>query len=179
MVWTHSLTRIKHPPSKRRTLGSNPSVSVVDTKTKGEITEATVMAELVKREVPVLTPFGENHRYDFVIEVSDEFHRLQCKTSSYHDEYIIFEVRSSSLNTEGMSREDYHGDVDYFITTCQQIDEVYLVPIGAVGTSEKRLRLVPPENNQSDGVSMASDYRLDQQLSNIRMYSGGGFLEDV
>jgi hypothetical protein len=55
---------------------------VVHTKVAGDTTEAVVMAEFVKAGFPVLIPFGENHRYDLVIEAGGRFLRVQCKTAS-------------------------------------------------------------------------------------------------
>lgn len=42
---------------------------MVDTKSIGEITEAVVLAEFLKAGFPVLLPFGDNQRYDAVVEV--------------------------------------------------------------------------------------------------------------
>lgn len=41
---------------------------MVHTKVTGDTTEAIVLAEFLKAGFPVLLPFGENHRYDLVIE---------------------------------------------------------------------------------------------------------------
>jgi hypothetical protein len=145
----------------------------VDAKTKGEVTEAIVLSELVKRDVPVLTPFGENHRYDFVVELADSFHRLQCKTARREGDRLRFQVNSTSPSNTGQTKSDYKGDVDYFVTHSRAVEETYLVPIDVVGTSSKTLRLEPPENNQSKGIDMAADYALDTQLNAIRLRHDG------
>jgi PD-(D/E)XK endonuclease len=48
--------------------------------TKGEITEAMVLATLLKNGSKVLVPFGSSLRYDIVIENEGNFQRVQCKT---------------------------------------------------------------------------------------------------
>ena len=40
----------------------------METHRKGDLTEAIVIAELTKREIPVSIPFGDNERYDIVVE---------------------------------------------------------------------------------------------------------------
>jgi len=55
---------------------------VVHTKVTGDTTEAIILAEFLKAGFPVLIPFGENHRYDLVIEAGGRFLRVQCKTAS-------------------------------------------------------------------------------------------------
>lgn len=145
----------------------------LDAKTRGEVTEAIVLSELVKRDLPVLTPFGENHRYDFVVEVDEEFHRIQCKTARHKGDKLRFQVNSSSPSNTGQTKAAYKGDVDYFIVHSRELAETYLVPIDAVGVSTKTLRLERPRNNQSEGIDMAADYTLDTQLETIRQFGSG------
>lgn len=128
------------------------------------MTEAIVLAELVKREVAVSTPFGENHRYDFVLELKGRFYRLQCKTARYQQDKLRFQVNSTAPSNTGQTKANYKGDVDYFVTHCREVDETYMVPIDAVGTSSKTRRFDRPDNNQTAGVDMAANYELDTQL---------------
>lgn len=144
----------------------------LDAKTRGEVTEAIVLAELVKWDLAVSTPFGENHRYDFVVELAGDFHRLQCKTARYERDKVRFQVNSTSPSNTGQKKADYKGDIDYFVTHCLEIAETYLVPIDAVGTSSKTLRLDEPDNNQTAGVDMAADYELDAQLHAAALGTG-------
>jgi PD-(D/E)XK endonuclease len=55
---------------------------MVDTKAAGDITEAVVLAEFLRAGFPVLLPFGDNRRYDLVVEAGGRFLRVQCKTAS-------------------------------------------------------------------------------------------------
>lgn len=134
---------------------------MTDPKTKGEISESIAKTEMVKRGVTVLEPTIENVRYDFVVEEDGEFYRLQCKTAAKRDGKIRFEARSSQHNNTGGKRENYDGEVDYFIVCSPDVGNVYLVPIEETGKSSKTLRLEPPKNNQTAGVSMAEDYEID------------------
>jgi hypothetical protein len=53
-----------------------------DSKSTGERSEAIIMGRLVATGYTVLMPFGENKRYDLVIEDADrQFWRVQCKTA--------------------------------------------------------------------------------------------------
>lgn len=133
-------------------------------KTRGEVTEAIVLAELEKRDVAVSTPFGENHRYDFVLELDGQFYRLQCKTARYQQDKLRFQVNSTSPSNTGQTKANYKGDVDYFVTHCREGGETDMVPIDAVGTSSKTLRFDSPDTNQTAGIDMAADYELDTQL---------------
>ena len=116
----------------------------------------------MKRGATVLTPFGENCRYDLVVERNKEFNRYQCKKARLEGDVLIFSVKSYSPSNTGGTREDYHGDVDNFITHCFELSETYVVPIEEVGKKSKSLRLTPPQNNQSTGITMAEEYHIDE-----------------
>ena len=55
---------------------------MVDTKAIGDVSEAMILTEFLKAGFPVLVPFGDNRRYDLVVEVGGHFLRVQCKTAS-------------------------------------------------------------------------------------------------
>ena len=69
------------PVSHWSPLYSDTLFDMVNTKAIGEVSEAAILAEFLKAGFPVLLPFGDNQRYDMVIEVSGRFLRVQCKTA--------------------------------------------------------------------------------------------------
>ncbi len=65
----------------------------------GEKTEAKIISCLVLKEKVVLIPFGDNQRYDIVIEDDDgTFKRIQCKTGRLKNGAIKFPTCSSSYH---------------------------------------------------------------------------------
>jgi hypothetical protein len=52
------------------------------TKAADDIAEAVMLAEFLRAGFPVLLPFGDNRRYDLVVEAGGRFLRVQCKTAS-------------------------------------------------------------------------------------------------
>jgi PD-(D/E)XK nuclease superfamily protein len=51
-------------------------------KTTGEQSEAIIMAKFLEVGYGLLMPFGDNRRYDLVIEDTDGiFYRIQCKAA--------------------------------------------------------------------------------------------------
>jgi PD-(D/E)XK endonuclease len=71
---------------------------MTNTKLIGDKSVAIVLAELVKREVPVSLPWGDNQRYDLVIDVGRLF-RLQVKTA-YLKKGFAADSRPTALLTE-------------------------------------------------------------------------------
>jgi hypothetical protein len=53
---------------------------LMNTREKGNLTEAKIMTALVEAGYLVSLPFGEGHKYDFIIDDGQGLHRVQCKT---------------------------------------------------------------------------------------------------
>ena len=113
----------------------------------------------------VLLPFGENHRYDLLIDEGDRFIRVQCKTGRLRNGAIWFNTCSytyhhpSNRGTKPY-KHAYKGQADAFGVYCPDTDRVYLVPVDEVGSNCATLRVDPPKNNQSKRVRWAQDYEL-------------------
>ena len=136
-------------------------------KEMGERSEAIIIGRLVYSGYTVLKPYGENQRYDLVIEDADrQFWRVQCKTAwlSKDEKIITFNPCSNhyaySWQKNTMARKHYRGEVEYFAVYSPDTDRVYLLPIDHVGTTQANLRLAPTANNQEKNVRWAKDYEL-------------------
>lgn len=138
-----------------------------DNKSIGERSEAIILARLAEVGYTVLIPFGENHRYDLVIEDGDgKFYRIQCKTGRVSHGSIDFNTASNYYHHPNANkktdyhRKDYRGEIDYFAVYSPDTHKVYLVPVDHAPTTEGRLRLEPTKNNQEKNVRWAHDYEL-------------------
>lgn len=136
-------------------------------KATGEHSEAIIIAKLIERGYNVFLPFGDNLRYDLVIEDENgQCSRVQCKTGWLENDgaYIEFATASKYYHTKagrtGHGRKDYQGQIDYFAVYCPTIGKVYFVPVEQVGKSDAMLRLLPTKNNQEKNVRWAKDYEL-------------------
>ncbi len=136
-------------------------------KTIGERSEAIIIAKLLEVGYGVLTPFGDNRRYDLVIEDADgKFWRVQCKTGWIDSDgaYVQFKTASSYYHTKAgrtnHTKRDYRGQIDYFAVYCPETRRVYLIPVDHVGIASANLRLLPTANKQEKNVRWAKDYEL-------------------
>jgi hypothetical protein len=148
------------PPKRSAPMGTRPH-----TKTIGDRTEAMVMARLLQVYSVVLLPFGENCRYDLLIEDGERFVRVQCKTGRLRDGAVWFPSCSTSYLTRADGakprRRSCVDAADVFGIYCPETDAVYLVPVNEVGSRSGSLRVDPPRNNQTKKVRWATDYELE------------------
>lgn len=121
------------------------------------------MLALQSRGFPILIPFGENTRYDLVIDWDGRFARVQCKTGRLRRGAVRFPTCSAYGHHRypACARRDYRGDIDYFAVYCPETSGVYLIPIDDVPTSTQGcLRITPARNNQSQGIREAREFEI-------------------
>ena len=138
---------------------------MANTKTVGDISEAFVLAEFLRAGFQVLRPFGENSRYDLVVEVSGRFLRVQCKTASKVPavDAIRFKARSVRHQNHGSKvivSQTYRNEADLFAAYSPVTGQVYVLPVDDCPVTDVWLRLTATTCNNQYGIRMAADHTL-------------------
>jgi len=134
----------------------------MNTKDKGNITESKFIFEFIKLGWNVLIPFGDNCRYDIVIEKDDKMYKIQCKTARIKNGYVMFSTCSSQAHRGG-KKKDYREDVDFIAAYCLENDTCYICDVKTVGKTDCQLRLKEIGlGRQFRRAKMAYNYTLDK-----------------
>ncbi|MFO7794377.1 MAG: group I intron-associated PD-(D/E)XK endonuclease [Candidatus Nanohaloarchaea archaeon] len=139
-------------------------MKTLNPKRKGEISEAVIISELMKKGLNVSLPFGENTRYDLILDNGDKLQKIQCKTGSLKNGVVVFNTVSTTSNYSETSGNGYDGEIDKFVVYCPDNEELYSVPIEDASNSEMKLRIEPPGNGQKKGINWAEDYKMGDNL---------------
>ena len=129
----------------------------------GDRSTLAISLALHARGFVVLTPYGENTRYDLAIDDGSSLRRVQCKTGRLRSGCVEFRTASSyAHHSNPASRaRSYAGEVDDFAVYCPQLGTVYLIPIEDVPTARQALlRVDPTRNHQKQGVRLAASYEI-------------------
>ena len=102
---------------------------------KGDLSKAFVIANLLKKGYRVLEPVSEDSRYDLVVDLKGKFLRIQVKTIYYKTDLLVYEMvcysttrrKKRHIKTVYTSKE-----VDFIIGYNPDKDEVYTFPIGDI-----------------------------------------------
>lgn len=140
---------------------------VTNTKSIGDITEAVVLAEFLSAGFPVLLPFGDNRRYDMVVEIDRRFLRVQCKTAHRCADGACIRFNARSTNRRTGAGTSYRDEADLFAVYSPYTRQVYVLPVDDVGEVGVWLRLVPVRNNQQLKVRLAEDYTLKAWMTRM------------
>lgn len=134
----------------------------MDSHRKGDLTEAVVIAELKRRCIPVSLPFGDNERYDLIIETpAEELLRVQVKTGWLSVGKVQFHAKSQHTNSQGNTYKPYDDDVDLFLVYCHEIDMLYLVQADVFeGSISLRVEEPKIENRR---INWAHEFEFDRR----------------
>jgi hypothetical protein len=130
-------------------------------KAVGDRSTLAVMLALRDAGYAIAVPFGENVRYDVVIDDGVRLARVQCKTGRLRNGAIRFMTSSSYAHHASPKEKSRHylGQIDSFAVYCPETGGVYLIPIDDVPTTTRALlRVDPPRNGQRKRIRLAADY---------------------
>lgn len=131
---------------------------MAETKRKGDIGEAMVMADVLRRGYKVAIPVGEDWSYDLIVLRDNKLDRIQCKYTESDGSVITVMCQSrNNWNTKKYTSEmiDWLAVYDKITDTCYYISSKLLKKNGQ---SMLKLRLTPTKNNQRKGILWAKDF---------------------
>ena len=118
------------------------------------------------RGLSVSVPFGDNDRYDLVVDDEKRLYRVQCKTGSWVNGSVRFNLYTSTVGEEGRVDSDYTPEeIDVYAVYSEDTDQVYWVPIGDTGNGEMRLRVEDPHPKAPKSkINWASEYTIAKRF---------------
>jgi len=129
---------------------------MAETKLKGDIAETYVLYLLIQNGLHVLLPWGEDHRFDMVVEKDGVYKKVQIKYVSARNGVLEVPIRScNNYKVIHYSPED----VDIIAAYHAETQKVYFVPLKNIGNrSSLKIRLSSAKNHQQKKIVLASQY---------------------
>lgn len=140
---------------------------MMNSKDKGNIGEAVFMAEMIKQGCIVSKPFGDNARYDFIVDVEGKLLKFQVKycNSTNENQGIVCPCASSTNHTTNKHYSTYENDVDYMAFYIAPYDKIAIVSLKEIGNKKSIvLRNEKPLNGQTEGIRYIDDYSISHFL---------------
>lgn len=140
----------------------------MNTKQKGDQTEAQILCRLVAQVDTVMIPFGENQAYDQVIDIEGSLYRIQCKTGRLNDRNSVQFNTGSVYKVNGKyAHVPSKGKCDFYGVYCPQVDEAWLVPSDRVGTVEGTINLGGRSQAKSN---LSADFLIPVAIERLRSH---------
>lgn len=124
-------------------------------KAVGELVEIKSISRLIELGYSVSLPFGNNQRYDAIIDNGLELKKIQIKSGRIRNGCLIF--NTASVNGFTGKRKRYTDQIDLFIVYCIENDTMYMIPLEECGVSSTSLRLEGPKKD-FERIRWAKDY---------------------
>ena len=133
----------------------------MNSKDIGNLGEHIAIVELLKNNIVVSRPLGDNSRYDLILDINSTLFTCQVKSTNSSTDKVAQFYLSSSQAHRGGSRQLY--SVDLFCCVDIPNNKVFLVPnIG--NKASVKIRYICAENNQSNGINMWYDFTISKFL---------------
>ena len=129
----------------------------------GDRSTLAIMYALRLQGAAIFVPFGENTRYDLIVDEGGRLSRVQCKTGRLRNGVVKFNTCSSYAHHPNpkMIKRDYKGEIDEFAVFCPDLGAVYRIPIDDMPALRiGNLRVAPARNGQAKGVRLAAAYEI-------------------
>jgi len=136
-------------------------------KTKGDLAELKVAADLVGRGYRIAIPFGEDSDFDLILIRGEKLDRVQVKYARSNGHVIAVRCTSASL-TNGRVRhvKRYTArTIDWIAVYDATTDRCFYVCAAELGDGKNilHLRLTTARNSQRRGIRFAEDYISPEQ----------------
>ncbi|WP_135827754.1 group I intron-associated PD-(D/E)XK endonuclease [Halorussus halobius] len=137
--------------------------ATVNSKDTGDESEVAILQALISAGYSVSIPFGDNDKYDLVVDDGESFQRVQCKTGWLEDECVRFKTCSKTTANGEVVRVDYEDEIEAFAVRCKDTGKVYWVPEEEAGQKNTYLRVVDPKIDHPS-VNLATEYEFDGEI---------------
>lgn len=133
---------------------------MADTKTKGDLGQAMIMADCYRRGYKVAMPVGEDWPYDLIVLRNGILERVQCKYTESKDNVATAKCRSTN---NWIDHRYTAATIDWLAVYDKTTDQCFYIPATLLGNgkTEISLRLAPPKvrKGQIKGITFADQFK--------------------
>lgn len=121
---------------------------------------------MIARGYSVSVPFGDNDKYDLIIDNGEELYRIQCKTAWQNKSQTIrFNTHSQTTSDGKYHEETYNNRIDAFVVRYPNTEQLYWIDIDNATVQKMELRFEAELDHPS--INWAENYELEKNLPPI------------
>ena len=137
-------------------------VPALNRKSKGDLAELKVAADLLARGHKIALPYGEDSDFDLIVCRGERLERVQVKYGCSDGSVLKVRCRSHSLtNGKVRATKRYTArSIDWLAIWDVNTDQCFYLPAGELGNGRSllHLRLTPARNGPQRGIRNAARY---------------------
>jgi len=107
----------------------------------------------------VSVPFGDNDKYDLIVDDGSSLYRIQCKTAwDNKPETIRFNTHSQTTADGAYHEETYHNRIDAFVVRYPETEQLYWIDVDDATVQKMELRFETDLDHPS--INWAEEYEF-------------------
>lgn len=132
---------------------------------KGITTELLCAQKFIELGFIVSIPYGNNSRYDLLVDTGQQIFRIQCKTASLNDNnsYTVNTSNSVSTTTQRRTKHYTREDIDFIVTVID--NQLVLIPVELIESSKSKIfRTELPKYGTKSTCNLIQDFTVEKIL---------------
>lgn len=132
----------------------------------GITTELIVAQKFIEKGYIVSIPYGNNSRYDMIVDTDKDRYRIQVKHASINDNGSYTVNTSNTVTTASGNSKKYYTkkDVDFIVTVIE--DQLVVIPVEMVEHSQSKIfRTVLPQYGAKSNCNLIEDFSAERYIS--------------
>ena len=131
----------------------------------GITTELEVARKFIELGYIVSVPYGNNSRYDLIVDTDNKLYRIQIKHACKNENgsYTIYTANSVATTTKRETKYYTKEDVDYIVSIIE--DQLVVIPVDLINNKKQKIfRTVLPTKGQTMNCNLISDYTVEKYI---------------
>lgn len=132
---------------------------------KGITTELRCMLKFIELGYVVSVPYGNNSRYDLLVDTGKKILKIQCKTASKNENgsYTVQTCNKVSTTTKRLTKHYTEDEIDFISTIIE--GQLLLIPVDFIKNSTQRIfRTEVPKYGNVNNCNLIKDFTVENFL---------------
>ena len=136
-----------------------------ETQIKGLTTELICMQKFIELGYIVSVPYGNNSRYDLLVDNGTTIWKIQCKTAKLNENgsYTIQTCNKVSTTTQRRVKHYTKDEIDFIASVVQ--NQLVIIPVELIEkTASKIFRTELPKYGAKSNCNLIEDFTVEKSL---------------
>ena len=132
----------------------------------GITTELIVAQKFIEKGFIVSIPYGNNSRYDMIVDTDTDCYRIQVKHASLNDNGSYTVNTSNTVSTTTKYSRKYYSknDVDFIVSVIE--DQLVVIPVEMIEHSQSKIfRTELPKFGTKSNCNLIEDFTVERYIS--------------
>lgn len=131
----------------------------------GITTQLKVAQKFIELGYIVSVPYGNNNRYDLIVDTDNSIYRIQVKHAhkNQNDSYTVYTANSVATTTKKEIKYYNSKDIDFIVTIINE--QLVVIPVKEIENMKSKVfRVELPKTGQTAYCNLISNYTVERYI---------------